>query len=109
MQESEYNTANYNRDDNHNRSGRKHTRRSSYEYRASKYDATPAPGAFMGYKPRGFDTDHGNTGTEGLKQFRHSEIGRMKNSRILYIEKYQGIQDQYEYRTPPPRLLTVIS
>jgi len=62
----------------------------------------------MGYKPRGFDTDQGNEENPGLKAYRHSEIGRMKNSRILYIEKYQGIQNQYEYRDPPPRLITVL-
>jgi len=106
-QESENNTVNYNRDDNQYRSGRKHTRRSSYEYRASRYESNAhATGGFMGYKPRGFDTDQGNEENPGLKAYRHSEIGRMKNSRILYIEKYQGIQNQYEYRDPPPRLIT---
>ena len=61
----------------------------------------------MGYKPRGFDTAHGDDENAGLKVFRQSEIGRMKNSRILYIEKYQGLQSQYEYRNPPARVITV--
>jgi len=105
-QQEEYNTES-NRDDGQYKSGRKHTRRSSYEYRASRYESNNQPsGGFMGYKPRGFDNDKGDEENQGRIVFRKSERDRMKNSRILYFEKYQGMQSQYEYRNPPTRVIT---
>ena len=56
---------------------------------------------------KGYDGEDGGYNT-GLSGYRASEIRSMKNSRILFIEKYQGLMSQFEYRSPPAQVLTVI-
>ena len=83
---------------------RKDTRKSSYEFHGppqAQGFGSMTPGGF--YKPRGFNDDK----PTGLANFRQSEIRHMKNSQLLYLEKYQNLANQFEYRAPPAKVITV--
>lgn len=80
--------------DTGNRRESRRSRRSSYEFRRKETG-------------RGHSKDQDEGYRSGLREFRASELRSMKNSQLLYYQKYQGIQLQFEYRAQPVQMVTV--
>ena len=80
---------------------RRQSRRSSYELRRPQYETSDRKETGRGYR----DQDEGYQ--SGLREFRASELRSMKNSQLLYHQKYQGLQLQFEYRAQPVQMVTV--